>query len=398
MSEQHSNIEADVEQIKRISVVPTILEVICRTTGLGFATIARVTSNEWIACAVRDEIQFGLQAGEQLELETTLCREVEVTQEIVVINNVAEDNRFSGHRSPAIYGYQSYISVPIMLKNGSFFGTLCAIDPKPALLNNPKTIGMFKLFAELIAFHLNALVLLAVTETNLLEERKTAELRDQFIAVLGHDLRNPLGAIGSSAQLLKRTSLPERSLNLVNIIQDSSIRMSGLIENVLDFARGRLGGGLSLNQASKESLEPILNHVIEELRIIWPERTIKTIYNLTEPVYCDSARIAQLFSNILGNALTYSNADSPVTVKASSNTSDFILSVSNNGDQISNAAMDRLFQPFFRGDVESKKQGLGLGLYISAEIARAHGGKLNVFSTPNQTTFTLQMAANREDR
>jgi GAF domain-containing protein len=90
-----------------------------------------------------------------------------------------------------MYRFQSYISMPIFLKDGMFFGTLCAIDPRPARLKNPETIGMFKLFAELIAFHLDAADRLATSEASLSGERQTAELREQFIAVLGHDLRNP---------------------------------------------------------------------------------------------------------------------------------------------------------------------------------------------------------------
>jgi GAF domain-containing protein len=85
-----------------------------------------------------------------------------------------------------MYGFQSYISVPIVLANGSFFGTLCAIDPHPAHLKTPETVGMFRLFAELIAKHLDAAQKLAASESALIQERADAELREQFIAVLGH--------------------------------------------------------------------------------------------------------------------------------------------------------------------------------------------------------------------
>src|SRR6202166_1350117 len=86
---------------------------------------------------------------------------------------------------PAMYGFQSYISVPIILSDGSFFGTLCAIDPRPARLKAPEVIGMFKLFAELIAFHLDTIQRLESSNASLLGERKHSELREQFIAVLG---------------------------------------------------------------------------------------------------------------------------------------------------------------------------------------------------------------------
>ncbi len=94
-----------------------------------------------------------------------------------------------------MYRFKSYISMPIVTPGGRFFGTLYAIDPKPARVNTPEAIGLLKLFADLIAFHIDAQERLSSSTASLLDERRTAELREQFIAVLGHDLRNPLASI-----------------------------------------------------------------------------------------------------------------------------------------------------------------------------------------------------------
>ncbi len=149
------SISDDVEAVKSIAIVPKLLEVVCRTTGMGFAAVARVTEDKWVVCSVRDEINFGLEPGGELKLETTICNEIRQSGNSVVIDNVSESEAFSNHHTPAMYGFQSYISMPIMRQDGTFFGTLCAIDPTPHKLNNVETIGMFKLFAELISFHLN---------------------------------------------------------------------------------------------------------------------------------------------------------------------------------------------------------------------------------------------------
>jgi signal transduction histidine kinase len=340
---------------------------------------------------VKDDIQFGLQPGGELEVKTTLCNEIRQHGEPIVIANVAEDEAYCGHRTPAKYGFQSYISMPIILRDGTFFGTLCAIDPRPARLKTPEVIGMFKLFAELIAFHLDAIERLASSQASLLGERKNSELREQFIAVLGHDLRNPLAAIDAGARMLLRTPLDEKASSIVGLIQSSVSRMSGLIDNVLDFARGRLGGGLTLTRNAREPLEPVLDQVVAELRAISPNRIIETQFALSKPVNCDRARIAQLLSNLIGNALTYGAEDSSVRVRASTDGGLFELSVSNSGDLISPAAMERLFQPFTRGEVRPNQQGLGLGLYIASEIARAHRGTLTVSSSSEETRFTLRM-------
>jgi signal transduction histidine kinase len=384
-----ATLQAEVEVFKKIPAVDSILEVICRITGMGFAAVARVTEKRWVACAVKDNINFGLIPGGELDISTTICQEIEQNKQTVVIDHVATDKVYAHHHTPLLYGFQSYISTPITLSGNRFFGTLCAIDPNPALLNTPETLGMFKLFADLIAFHLNALEQIELTTIDLIEEQKTSELRDQFIAILGHDLRNPVGAIRNSAQLLLRMPLDDRALRLANIIQDSSFRITGLIENVLDFARGRLGEGITLNIKENAALEATLAQVITELKAIWPNRSIDIEFKLREPVKCDAVRIAQLFSNILGNALTYGKADEPVTVKVLSQNGKLNLSVANCGEKIPDTKMARLFQPFSRGSEENSKDGLGLGLYIASEIARAHHGELNVTSTDEQTCFTL---------
>jgi signal transduction histidine kinase len=383
--------EADIAAVQRIDAVPRILEVVCRTTGMGFAAVARVTEHRWIACAVRDEIAFGLQPGGELQVETTICHEIRQRGEEIVIDHVAQDGAYCGHPTPAMYGFQSYISIPIIRSDGTFFGTLCAIDPKPARVKTPETIGMFKLFAELIAFHLDAADLLASSEANLLGERRTADLREQFIAVLGHDLRNPLASIAAGARLLARAPSADKASSIVEMILNSVNRMSGLIDNVMDFASARLGGGLTLNRSAEEPLEPALGQVVAELRASWPDRVIETDFALKAPVYCDRARIAQLFSNLLGNALKYGAENAPIRVRAVADRGRFELSVANLGEPIPSVALERLFQPFTRGVVRGNQQGLGLGLYIAAEVARAHGGTLDVASSPEETRFTFRM-------
>src|SRR5882757_2611888 len=323
-----TDLSADMAAVQGIAAIPRILEVVCRSTGMGFAAVARVTEQRWICCAVRDEISFGLTPGGELQVETTICHEIRQSGEAVVIDSVTDDLAYCGHHTPAQYGYQSYISMPIILADGSFFGTLCAIDPRPARLNTPQTVGMFKLFAELIATHLDAANRVAVSEASLLGERETSELREQFIAVLGHDLRNPLASIAAGTKLLLRGN--RDAAPILTLMQQSVARMSALIDNVLDFARGRLGGGVSLHR-TPQSLAPVLDHVIAELRASYPASQIETHFELTQQVDCDGGRIAQLFSNLLGNALTHGTPGTAVRIHGTAKGGEFELSVANLG-------------------------------------------------------------------
>ncbi|MDB5466081.1 MAG: histidine kinase [Phenylobacterium sp.] len=378
----------DVARVARIEVIPKILEVICRTTGMGFAAVARVTEDRWVACAVRDEIDFGLVPGSELEVQTTICSEIRGSGQAVVIDHVADDEAFCGHATPAQYGFESYISVPIS-RHGAFFGTLCAIDPRPARLKAANAQAMFELYAELIAFHLDAEERISRSEAALLNERQTAELREQFIAVLGHDLRNPLASIEAGGRLLLKTDLDERAVGLVRLVQNSVQRMAGLIDNLLDFARGRLGGGIDVDLHDDPVLASVLEQVIAELQAAHPDRLIDVEIDLNRPVPCDPRRVAQLFSNLLANALTHGSQDVPVGIQASTEGGRFVLSVTNGGPPIPASAMARLFEPFSRPSGRASQQGLGLGLYIAAEIARAHGGVLDVASDAAETRFTF---------
>lgn len=381
----------DLAAIARIDAVPMILDVVCRTTGMGFAAVARVTHDRWIACAVRDDIQFGLQPGGELAVKTTICDEIRDSGQPVVIDHVAEDGAFCSHHTPKLYGFQSYISMPIHRPDGRFFGTLCAIDPRPVRLKTPETMGMFKLFANLIAFHLDAQDRLEDSEKALLDARQTAELREQFIAVLGHDLRSPLAAIATGATVLDKMPVGEKAMPVVALIRRSAARMAGLIDNVLDFARGRLGGGLSLSPVVDGNLEAILEHVVAEQRTVWPDRDLLTEIALSRPVAYDGARISQLVSNLLANALTHGDPTGPVRVHARSDDDGFELSVVNLGEPIQPETLPHLFHPFSRASARRGQEGLGLGLYIASEIARAHGGSLEVASTTENTRFTFRM-------
>lgn len=230
----------------------------------------------------------------------------------------------------------------------------------------------------------------AAARATLKDERETSELREQFIAVLGHDLRNPLASISAGARILLRKPKDETETRVLHMMQTTVTRMSGLIDNVLDFARGRLGGGITLSRDANRPLEPVLRQVVDELSTA-PDRVIESDFRITSPVNCDRSRMGQMVSNLLGNALTHGSPEAPVKVVAATDNGMFELWVANAGEPIPQAAMANLFEPFFRGQVRASLQGLGLGLHIASEIAKAHEGTLTVTSTAEETRFTFRM-------
>jgi signal transduction histidine kinase len=180
-------------------------------------------------------------------------------------------------------------------------------------------------------------------------------------------------------------------MRVVDLVEASASRMAGLIDNVLDFARGRLGGGLSVTRTVDPDLEAMLEQTVAEMRAVWPNRIVQSRIALNKPVACDSGRIAQLLSNLLANAFTHGDPGGAVRVEAVSGDDGFEISVANSGQPIPASILDNLFQPFSRASARADQEGLGLGLYIASEIARAHDGSLNVASAMGETRFTFRM-------
>ena len=229
-----------------------------------------------------------------------------------------------------------------------------------------------------------------LTEKELEGERKNVLLREQLIAVLGHDLRNSLGAISMSVGLLERSIKDDQQKTLLGILKQSSYRMNELIGNVMDFARTRLGEGIVISPR-EVALKPVLEHVMQELKFLFPDREIALDLSLKDPIFCDADRIAQLVSNLLANALTHGNPQSPVYFTARNPSNTLEISVANEGEPIPESLQKILFTPFKREGNRPSKNGLGLGLYIADQIALAHGGTLSFVSNEKETRFTFIM-------
>jgi len=215
-------------------------------------------------------------------------------------------------------------------------------------------------------------------------QQQTALFREQFLAILGHDLRNPLSAISGNAGLLLRYGgLTEPQRKAVNRISISSDRMARMINDLLDFTRARLGGGYPVNRA-RMNVHDVLRQVVEELEVAHPQRRFELSLAGNGWGDWDADRIAQAASNLVGNAVQYSPEDSPVKVSAQDEGEGICVQVHNLGLPIPAGRLPHIFDPFVRG-VEGTRStartGLGLGLYITHEIARAHGGTLRVTST-----------------
>jgi signal transduction histidine kinase len=173
-------------------------------------------------------------------------------------------------------------------------------------------------------------------------------------------------------------------------------RMSALIDDVADFARGRLGSGIGVNIRDVDDLAAALTAVVRELQDASPDRRIDTDIGILGRVQCDKARVQQMASNLVANALTHGSAQHPIRVTARAVEGYVTFSVSNEGEPIPESSIDKVFQPFWRHSISNSREGLGLGLYICSQIVRAHAGVLSVTSTrENGTVFKARLPVRR---
>lgn len=383
----------DLRAIAGNASIPTMLETVCMATGLRFAAIARVTDARWITCSVADHLGFGLLPGSELVVETTLCHEVRQADVEIVFNDARAPGPYKGHPTAQMYGFRSYLSIPIHWPDGRFFGTLCALDPNPQTLDDPRVLAMTRMFARMIGETLQLDTRLQNAEEELAQEREIADVQEQFMAILAHDLRNPITAVRAGLCMLKRQEADPRKLALIDLMDGSGQRMADLVSNLMDHARNRLGGGIVLDRRSDRPLTEALDQIVAEFRAVAPSSEIVVTFELPPNLDCDRARIAQLLSNLLGNAITHGTPDRPIHVSAKVTKGTFALAVLNEGAPIPESKLSGLFSPFQKGDERPNGSGLGLGLYIASEIAKAHGGRMLVASTDANTVFTFEMPA-----
>lgn len=216
-----------------------------------------------------------------------------------------------------------------------------------------------------------------------LEEAAAANrAKDLYLGVLGHDLRNPLGAIlMSSRMLLMRSSLPVESREALNRIARNAERMASLIRDILDYTRGQSAGGLPIVPRSVDMRE-ICESMVEEMVLLHADRRIRLQASGDVRGEWDRGRVEQVLSNLLGNALQHGEGE--IRLDLEGDAEEVTLCVCNEGAPIPPDELPHLFEPFRRGARSST--GIGLGLYIVREIVRAHGGSIEVFSRPGEGT------------
>lgn len=234
----------------------------------------------------------------------------------------------------------------------------------------------------------------AVAESVTQYNEDIAKTKERFLAILGHDLRNPLGAIMMSAAfMLELDELVEPHKNLVTRIGSSAKRMNEMVSDLLDFTRTRLGDDIPIVREKMDAAR-MLEDVVAEVKARYPRRAVTADTRGELRGMWDCARLTQAITNLVGNAVQHGAKTSPVTVEARGSAHEVVISVRNQGEVIPKESLDAIFEPGVRvGSAPASDDGhLGLGLYIVDRIVAAHGGTIDVTSShADGTTFTVHL-------
>jgi signal transduction histidine kinase len=227
----------------------------------------------------------------------------------------------------------------------------------------------------------------ALAEVDVLKSAE--ELRELFIGVLAHDLSNPLSAIVSTADvMLRRGTLPEIEYKATARISSTASRALRMIDQLLDFTRSRLGGGLPVHRVTTD-LARICRTTIDELESKHPDRVLVFEANGACIGDWDPDRLAQLVGNLVANAIQHGEPGAPVRVRLRGEGENVIVHVANQGNPIPPELLPTIFEAFRRRTGDNPSRGLGLGLFIARQIVEAHGGSIDVESVAAARTTTV---------
>jgi signal transduction histidine kinase len=227
-------------------------------------------------------------------------------------------------------------------------------------------------------------------------ERATTRFHEEMLGIVGHDLRNPLAAMGAGIELLRVRNKDPDAAKVLSRLDGSARRMAKIVDQLLDVTRARLGAGIPVDRRPLR-LQPLIAGVVDELRLAYATTRFELGGGDAEGVW-DGDRLGQVVSNLASNAAQYGARGGPVAIEVTTTGELATIAVSNpiRGEPIAEAALAALFDPFQRGRTSDHPGGLGLGLYIVGEIVRAHGGTIAVASTAASTTFRVALPLDRD--
>jgi len=384
MPSQPSSTVESIELLTSLDSVAALLRVVCDISGLGVATVAEVTEQRWIACAVEDRIAFGLQPGAELDLESTLCNHVRSSHDAVIISDVTQNPTYCDHPAPGLYGWKSYLSVPVFRPNGTFFGTLCAFDPQPApRLEQRPVIDTLDGFARLLGELLAREEQRREASPGARGDRDLTPLREQLLVLLEEDLQRPLQALAKEASA--DAAQAQRW-------QAEAQRLAERSAATADFVRVRLGHGLPLKLTLVEGVNERLTNLLATLQARFPDQTLGSeLPELPAAVRLDLPRLLQAMGALLEWVASRNPAGGTLLLRGELDERCYRLAVESRTAVVDPGSLSQVFQTALTEATPEQPARLELSLYLAQEVARGHGGSLVARQENGRLRFILTL-------
>lgn len=392
------------------ALVTALLQLISEQLGMRTSFLTEITTannQNHILSSHNLEGGCDLQAGVDLPLNETFCSIITNAEppRPLIIRDIKYDAVFGTHPAAAASPHIGcFVGVPIMLRDGRLFGTLCAIDPAPQTITTLQT-DLLIVLARFVATQLDYEQDRTKLE-QLVQERdelyqtaqETLREREALVAIASHELKNPLAALLGQAQLLQRhlangKAPTERDQGRLDIIVRQAQRIASMLGELLDISQLD-AGQMSIVRAPVD-LSSIVQHVVDEMYALYSAHSVEVIKS-SEPVIVngDTVRLEQVVRNLFGNAIKYTPQGGHITLSVSASGSHAVLTIKDTGAGIASDALAKLFRRFYRAELPQGMDvaGFGIGLYVVKEIVTGHSGEIYVNSTPGEgSVFTVKL-------
>ena len=366
-------------------MLPELLRVLLETCASVDAAALLLLDGEVLRVHAATGLGLETTVGEAVPMGASLAGRVAQTRAPISSRDAAVDplvTRESIKRS----GIRGYYGVPLML--GDQLIGVATIGSRTAAEFSEEDRLLFRTMSGRAAALIAKARLDAELATRNAELAAALEYRDWLLGVLSHDLRNPLGVVVLSAEMIERGRvLPEREQRLVRRVVDNARRVDRMVRDLLDYTRLRQGQGLPMSPR-KIDLLAVCHEVLDGLRVLHPGVDLRCTADGSTVGWFDPERVAQVISNLVSNALVHGDVAAPVAVTFRGTNAEIWMEVHNQGPPIPEPLLPHVFDAFRRGAAATKgTPGLGLGLFISKQIVAAHGGSIDVLSREGEGTM-----------
>ncbi|WP_333864085.1 GAF domain-containing sensor histidine kinase [Sphingobacterium sp.] len=369
--------ESDFNSCKRI------LEALCGHTKMRYGLIRKKDGQTWGNWCVYDS-QYQKIVTKNSETYVAIYQAIRKGLSPIYIDDskLCSVNQWTDILQK--FDLKSYISYPIINKKDAIIGHLSLMNAQPVHFDQNKLEILLPVCSDLIAIDFKTVIERRNTRRKLEQELNYSKNRELVLSSLAHDLNNPVSIVKVISQYLQGNIKDENQKSLLKKIEETSFRMKGIIDDVLDFSSIGLDYGF-IRVPDKQRMDSLIRQILTEFELLHNITLIANI-NLPIDIPCDHHKMGRAFTNLIGNAIKHGNPQQNIEINAFVQNEHFIFSVTNEISYPQSSDLTELFKPFVKG---TNSNGLGLGLFIANEIAKIHKGKITVNLEDNKITFNL---------